>query len=57
MIVEVTYQSSDLYRGKCSNCGEWTTTLVKGEGRCIDCIEDERFFDETMKIKQNEIRD
>jgi len=57
MIIETTYSREELYKGKCSSCGEWSTTLLKGDSRCIDCIEADKFYEETMKIKDNEIRD
>ena len=48
---------NNLYRGKCTACGTWSTALVKDDGRCIACIEDDKFYEQQRKIKNNEIRD
>jgi hypothetical protein len=57
MTEESKYLQENLYKGKCSECGTWSTALVKGDGRCIDCIEDEEFYNYQLKLKQNEIKD
>lgn len=52
MITETTYDTSDLHSGKCEWCGEESDELIyteRGEEVCIDCIESEIFYQESMK--------
>lgn len=49
MITETTYSKSDLESGKCTCCSEQSDEILIGDGRCVDCIEDDKFFEETMK--------
>lgn len=53
MITETIYTSSDLEHGICSSCGEESDEILRGTNTCIDCIESEKFYQETM----NHIRD
>lgn len=48
MITETTYYPEDLKHGVCRCCDEESEEILKGDGRCIDCIEEERFIDMTM---------
>ena len=48
MIIERTYHPSDLHHGKCLCCGEESDEITK-EGACVDCVEDELIYQETMK--------
>jgi len=49
MIEETTYYQSELETGKCTSCSEQTNEILIDDGRCIDCIEEEKFYEETMK--------
>jgi len=49
MITETTYSQFDLEKGKCTCCGEKSNEILIGDGRCTDCIEEQKFFEETMK--------
>lgn len=49
MITETTYLPSDLESGTCTSCSEQSDEILIGDGRCIDCIEEQKFFEETMK--------
>lgn len=49
MITETTYGPNDLEKGKCTSCNMMSNEIVIGEDMCVDCIEEQRFFDETMK--------
>lgn len=49
MKTETTYCPSDLEMGECESCGEESDEILKGDGRCIDCIEEEKFYNECMK--------
>lgn len=49
MINETNYSKNELENGKCTCCDEQSNEILIGDGRCIDCVEDEKFFDETMK--------
>lgn len=49
MIEETTYSRFDLTKGICDCCGEESNEILRGDGRCIDCIEEEKFYNHTMK--------
>jgi hypothetical protein len=49
MIQETTYSEFDLKKGKCTCCGERSNEILISDGRCIDCIEEEKFIEQTMK--------
>jgi hypothetical protein len=49
MIEETIYFPEDLEYGICSSCGETTNEILKGDGRCIDCIEEAKFYNMTME--------
>ena len=51
MIIETTYSESDFEEGKCSHCGDECETIVKEIGKCVDCVEEEKFFERTMEIE------
>lgn len=48
MRTEITYFPDDLEYGKCRCCGEVSDEILKGDGRCVDCIEEEKFINESM---------
>lgn len=48
MIEETIYDISELTHGVCESCGEESDEILKGDGRCVDCIEEERFYRMTM---------
>ena len=47
--VETTYSLIELKKGKCKCCGEMSNEILIEDGRCIDCIEEQAFFERTMK--------
>ena len=49
MIEETTYHKYDLTHGICDCCEEESDEILIGDGRCIDCIEEEKFIKHTMK--------
>jgi hypothetical protein len=49
MIIETTYRPYDLIYGICEHCGEESSEIDPTTGWCIDCIEEERFYQETMR--------
>ena len=49
MIIETIYHESDLTYGICESCGTETDEIVIDDGRCVDCIESIRFYNEVMK--------
>lgn len=49
MIVETTYSSHDLMYGICESCGEESSEIDPTTGMCIDCIEEAKFIQESMK--------
>jgi len=51
---ETTYSASDLKKGKCTSCGESSNEILIADDRCIDCIEQEKFIDETMRFKDRD---
>lgn len=50
MIRETIYLPSELQHGVCRCCREESDEIVTGDGRCVDCIEADRFYEETMDI-------
>ena len=49
MIIESTYSPYDLVYGICKCCGEPSSEIDPISGMCIDCIEEEIFYQESMK--------
>jgi len=49
MMKETIYSDFELKKGKCTSCGEKSKEILIGDGRCVDCIEDEKFYEDTMK--------
>jgi hypothetical protein len=49
MTTETTYSRFELRSGKCPSCGELSNEILIEDGRCVDCIEEERFYEESMK--------
>lgn len=54
MISETLYSRHDLESGVCESCGEYSDEILKGDGRCIDCIETELFYEMTMRMKPDD---
>ena len=52
MKIEINYSESDLKKGKCTCCGEKSNEIVIGDGKCIDCIEEIKFYEETTNNRQ-----
>ena len=52
MIIETTYSPDDLVHGICTRCGEESSEIDPRTGMCIDCIEEERFYYESMKYNE-----
>ncbi len=48
MKTETTYDRSELKHGKCSSCDEQSKEILVGTTKCVDCIEADRFYEETM---------
>ncbi len=49
MITETNYLEFELEKGKCTSCSEKSSEILIDDGRCVDCIEEQKFYDETMK--------
>jgi len=49
MIETTTYSEHELETGECTSCGEQSNEILIGDGRCIDCIEADKFYEQTMK--------
>lgn len=49
MRIESTYSPYDLVYGICKCCGEASSEIDPVTGMCIDCIEEEIFYQESMK--------
>ena len=48
MITTTDYFDSELRDGECTCCSE-QTRIVPDDGRCPDCIEEEKFINMTMQ--------
>lgn len=44
MTTKTIYSKFDLKKGKCKCCGEKSSEILIEDGRCIDCIEEEKFI-------------
>lgn len=51
MIWEINYDPMDLIQGICEGCGEESGEIDPNTGMCVDCIEAERFYQESMRTK------
>lgn len=49
MITETIYTEEDLESGECTSCGEDNDEILIDDGRCIECVEADNFYEETMK--------
>lgn len=49
MTETTTYNWWELEHGVCTSCGEESDEIVEWDGRCADCIEEEKFHEKTMK--------
>ena len=47
--IERVYTTNDLKEGKCTSCGEQSNEILIGDGRCLDCVEEQNFYEETMR--------
>ncbi|MCX6216525.1 hypothetical protein [Spirosoma sp.] len=52
MISQTDYFLADLRPGECRSCSE-ETDIVPGDGRCPDCIEEQKFYEMTMTMATN----
>ena len=44
-----TYKKSDLTTGVCWRCGEYSDKIVKGDGRCVYCFEEDELDDNSKE--------
>ena len=51
MKTEITYTHPDLHHGKCECRGEESDEIVTTDDgeKCLGCIEEEKFYQQTMK--------
>lgn len=51
MMTTTTYNTFDLTDGVCPSCGEDSDEIYvyDPEGRCIDCIQEQEFYESTMR--------
>jgi hypothetical protein len=54
MIYETLYSHSDLEFGVCRECGQHSHEILKGDGRCVECIDAALFYEMTMLMKPHE---
>ena len=52
MVVERIYHRSELHHGVCDYCGDESDEITKS-GLCVDCVEAELFYQETMMENLN----
>ena len=57
MIEDKTYTPDELTHGVCTSCGEESDEILKGDGRCVDCIAADDFYEMTMSMnEENDFR-
>lgn len=49
MTTETIYEPWELCYGVCSSCGEESDEILIGDGRCVNCIETEKFYNKSME--------
>ena len=49
MKTKKTYKKSELTEGVCFKCGEYTDKLLKKDGRCVYCYEEEELKDDKQR--------
>lgn len=54
MIEESTYSDFDLKSGICTCCSEESEEILIEDGRCIDCIEEEKNYKCNSKYSQQD---
>ncbi|MFW6281281.1 MAG: hypothetical protein ACOC1O_00605 [bacterium] len=54
MEIIVEYRNKDLTSGTCTRCQEYSKEIIKVDGRCVDCFEEENFINKTLKNKNYE---
>lgn len=47
--METIYSIYDLEEGICTCCSEESEEILIDDGRCIDCIEEQKFYELTME--------
>ena len=52
--METTYSQFELNEGYCSSCGEKSNEILEIDGRCLDCIEEEKFYHMTMNMMDSD---
>lgn len=56
MIKETTYHQEELRHGVCRECGQESDEILKGDGRCVDCIEADILYEMTMNTNDEEFQ-
>jgi predicted ATP-dependent serine protease len=51
MKTKTTYSQFDLKKGICKCCGENSNKILIDDGRCTNCVEEEKFFEQIMRNK------
>lgn len=49
MTTETIYEPWELCYGVCPSCGEESDEILIGDGRCVGCIEAEKFYNKSME--------
>ncbi len=47
--MKTDYSEFELDKAKCTCCGDISDEILIEDGRCIECIEDEKFYEATMR--------
>lgn len=55
--METIYNEHDLTSGKCKSCSEESKEILKGDGRCVDCVEEQKFVEMTLKMEEEDDHD
>jgi len=48
--METIYSRYELEQGICTSCGDDTDEILITDGRCLDCIEEEKFINNTWEL-------
>lgn len=49
MKTKKTFKKSELTEGMCFKCGEYTDKIIKKDGRCVKCYNEDEYEDDKTR--------
>lgn len=47
--METNYSKNNLTKGECTRCYKTSDEILIGDGRCVDCVDEQKSFEKTMR--------